>query len=201
MFSAVSSTGRANGDTARNLDSWRIGCRHFGVSAEMQAVWDVMFRAPFSLMRVNIAPNLCNEYIIPHFRAFVKLKYDFNRFARFFIKKLDLTVARGPVPRELSRIPGTAGDRPPPYARRVPPPIGQDRLILTRLRSGDRKLQRGNAGACPSRTHGVSRARRGTGPRPTVKRSLHRHRSARACPSRSLNHRNVSSGPLGPACL
>ena len=84
-----------------------------------------------------------------------------------------ITVARGPVPREPSIVPGMAGDRPPPYggdgafwrkpffyrsARACPsrslgtpemagdrpppygrraPPVGQDRQILTRLRSPD----------------------------------------------------------------
>ena len=43
-----------------------------------------------------------------------------------------------------------ARDRPAPYDRRVPPPVVQECLILTRLRSGDRKLQRGSARACPS---------------------------------------------------
>ena len=173
-------------------------------------------------MRVYYRTKFVNEYIIPHFRVFVKLKHDFNRFPHFFkifLKKLDLTVGRGPVPRVLSltvgrlpvprersitvvcrarlpdlapvairrsqstegaraglslanarRIPGTAGDRPPPYGNQVQPPVGQARLILPLLRSGERNLQRGRAGACPSRTRGVSRARRGTGPRPTAAR-------------------------------
>ena len=68
-------------------------------------------------MRVYYRTKFVNEYIILYSCTFVKLKNDFNEFARFFkifLKKLDLTVGRGPVPRDLSIIPGTAGDRPPP---------------------------------------------------------------------------------------
>ena len=78
-----------------------------------------------------------------------------------------------------------ARDRPSPYGRRVPPPVGQDRLILTLLRSGDRNLQRGARGFVPRRRsrgepsrmrvwHPRAPARwnlkrsRGTGPRATV---------------------------------
>ena len=155
-------------------------------------------------------------YSIPHFCAFVKLKYDFNRFVRFFLKKnrrlhrsagaavgetsrarhqknAPVTVARGPVPRDRSiyrsarACPSrsfiattTAGDRPPPYGRRAPPPIGQDRLILTRLRSGDRNLQRGSARACPARAANHAPITVARGPVPRELSSRHKHGGGQA---------------------
>ena len=84
-------------------------------------------------------------YSIPHFCAFVKLKCDFNRFVRFF----------------------------PDFCYRIQMSVGQDRLILTWLRSGDRKLQRGSARVCPARAanHAPTTVARGPVPRD---RSIHR---------------------------
>ena len=108
-------------------------------------------------------------------------------------------VVRGPVPRkfylDLSRTPTIAGDRPPRYGRRKAsfhrraracpspcvlladriPPVGQDRLILTRSGSGDPELQSRPDAPSPQgdkfmkHPHLISLTRRGTGPRPTKK--------------------------------
>ena len=61
-----------------------------------------------------------------------------------------------------------AGDRPPRYGRRVPPPVGQEHLLLTRLRSGDRKLQRVARGTGHRATGQDEKKARGIGPRAAV---------------------------------
>ena len=130
-----------------------------------------------------------------------------------------IPVARGPVPRERSRVPGTAGDRSPPYGRRASPtPVGQERLLLTRWRSGDRKLQRGSARVCPARAANHAPKTVARGPVPRERLLYHGHgggqapalreegacfdfRSARACPSRTFDSQSARFVPRdAPIC-
>ena len=103
-----------------------------------------------------------------------------------------ITVARGPVPRdrsiiaargpghrELSIIPGTAGDRPPPYGIRSGFFHRSARACPSRSLDGTENTPfHRSARACPSRAF--------DGPD-----NAPFHRSARACPSRAFDHRNA----------
>ena len=135
-----------------------------------------------------------------------------------------LTVGRGPVPRHPSRNSTIAGEtrsdarmasegprttkKITPLHRRAracPSPafdlhadsVGQDRLILTRLRSGDRKLQRGEI-------HIGTMDNAGDRPPRYEKKRPPPHRRARACPSPSLALQKTSLvlfRSVGPECL
>ena len=105
----------------------------------------------------------------------------FTRLSRFS----RLSVARGPVPCERPRAPKT---------------VVRERLIPNGAWRGEPFLAR-SAGACPPRSFDLrenrtptnavfpTEARRGTGPRPTVKGGGLAYRRAGACPPRSLDLR------------
>ena len=125
------------------------------------------------------------------------------------------TVARGPVPREPSIVPGMAGDRPPPYGgggglpltvargpvpreaaikEHLPGPVARGPVprepSIAPGMAGDRPPPYGRGGAFRGRDAFFIVAR---GP---VPRERSHHRSARACPSRSLGAPEVTAtGP------
>ena len=142
-------------------------------------VWHPLFR-----FRTKLWKSLL--YSIPHFCAFVKLKCDFNQFFAFF-QDSDSCRSRSPDldPIAIRRSQTTAGER----------------AGLSRACSKPRPDYR-SARACPSRTFAATQARRGTGPRPTVRGACFERkrlfRSVRTYMSIEKRASHRFQGPLGP---
>ena len=187
MFSAVSSRGRANVDSARSRRGWRVASIALFGQMWASAMRKAGCGFTSSILCFVFAPKWRSLlYSIPHFCAVVKLKcdifHDFSKFTRFlsrFLSKkryarenLGLTVAR--------------------------------RVYFLAMRSHHRSARacflagvRFTVARGPvPRERWYPQAWRGTGPRTTVEAEpfLSDNRSARACPSRA----RVKRWPFSP---